>query len=188
MSRYHYYDGDTFKRNGRTFKIEMPYDDCGRVPWEDDDGAGIVSEWTRRDKAPGERELCSARGNKRFYDWQETTVKAKRDGWGLCDDDLAALESRLGRKPTRKQIVAEAVARDFDRMRAWCNDQWHYVGVVVTEIESGETESLWGIENDCHDYLRDVAHDRADEINERLDDEMSREIAASRPDISPSED
>lgn len=183
-----YWDGDTFERGGRTFKVELPQDDFGRAPWEDDDGAGIVTEWTRRDKAPGERLLHEDRGSRRFYNWQETTAKAKRDGWGLCDDEKAALALRFGREPTRKQIIAEAVERDFDRMRSWCNDQWCYVGVVVTALddegdETDETESLWGIESDSRDYIAEVAHEHADEINARLNARFAIAVQASRPDM-----
>lgn len=148
MRSYIYYDGDTFERGGRTFKVEMPYDDTPRCPWEDDCGTGIVSEWTSRDKGPGERLLHSDRSLYRYYDVAETTKKAKRDGWGLSNDDKAKLAERLGRQPTRKQIIAEAVERDYDRLRRWCNDQWSYVEVVVTAIDDkGEdlkSNSLWG--------------------------------------------
>ena len=180
-----YYDGDEFNRGGRVFKIEFPVDESHEPPWENDCGSGIVSDWTRRAKAPGERLLCEDRGGKRFYDWQETMKIAKRDGWGLRDEEKAALASRLGRAPTRKQVIAEAVERDFERIRQWCNDQWQYVGVVVTDLESEECESLWGVESDCRDYLRDVAHELADEINARLDEIVVADIAASRPGLAP---
>ena len=40
---------------------------------------------------------------------------------------------------------------------AWCNDQWHYCGIVVTLLDAdGEPDSikasLWGIESDGDDY------------------------------------
>ncbi len=188
MRSYIYYDGDTFERGGRTFKVEMPYDDTPRCPWEDDCGTGIVSEWTSRDKGPGERLLHSDRSLYRYYDVAETTKKAKRDGWGLSNDDKAKLAERLGRQPTRKQIIAEAVERDYDRLRRWCNDQWSYVGVVVTAIddkgEDLESDSLWGIESDSYDYLAEVAHELADEINTRLNSQFAQEVQSSCPDLS----
>ena len=188
MRKTRYFDGDTFERGGRTFRVNMPYDDCGLTPWEDDCGAGIVSDGTRRDKEPGERELCSDRGSRRFYDFAETTKKAKRDAWGLGEEHKAALARKLGREPTRKQIIAEAVERDFDRIRRWCNDQWQYVGVVVTalddEDEDVESQSLWGIESDCEDYIAEVTHEMADELNAQLDSEFAAVVAASRPDLA----
>lgn len=185
MRKLMYYDSDKFERGGRTFRVNMPHDDFDRCPWGDDDGAGIVTDWTSRDKAPGERLLCSDRSSSRFYDWAETMKKAKRDGWGLCDADKAALAEKLGRSPSASQIISEAVERDFDRMRRWCDGQWCYVGVIVTELESGESDSLWGIESDCADYIAELAHEMADAIGAGLDESLACDIAESRPDLHP---
>ena len=186
MPRYHYFDGDTFERNGRTFEVNHPYDDSGRVPWEDDDGLGIVSDWERRNKAPGERILCEDRSSKRFFDFAGTIAKAKKDGWGLCPEDLAKLESKLGHKPSKGEIAAEATEKEFEFLRSWCNDEWQYVGVVVTHIpdpdypdEKGDSQSLWGIESCSTDYLRDVAHELADALCHDLNKATADEIEAT---------
>jgi len=191
-----YYDGDTFERGGRRFKVEHPYDDSGRVPWEDDDGAGIVTDWRHTYDTDDELEkdgeyrvLCHDHSSVRLYDWEATIKKATKDGWGLTDEDKAKLKHRLGvKRLTRKRVIEEAVERDYIRMREWCNEQWSYVGVVVTLVDDddeklGECNSLWSIESDCGDYLREVAHDLADEINHRLDATMAADIEASRPDM-----
>ncbi len=178
------FDGDTIKHGGREFTVEFPYDDSSRCPWEDCDGHGIVSDWVSRDKAPGERLLHSDQSSKRYYDFAETIKIAKRDGWGLGKDDESKLAQALGRAPTRKEIIAQAVENDFDYLRRWCNDDWTYVGVVVKH-ESGRTESLWGIESDAYDYLADVARECAAQICHELDTEMAQEIQDSRPDLAP---
>ena len=179
------YDGDTIEIDGRSFTVAFPYDDFGRVPGEDDDGVGIVSEWTTRDKAPGERELCADRRSKRFYDFAATMRKARKDGWGLTDDDKAKLAAKLGREPKKGDIIAEAVERDFDRMRRFCNDQWSYVGVVVTDDETGERDSVWGVESDCDEYLSEIAHDMARSLNSQHAETLALAIAADRPDLAP---
>ena len=163
------YDGDTFENHGRQFTVAFVPEYYERKPWEDDCGVGIVSDWTRRDKEPGERVLCDDRGSKRFYDFAGTVAKATRDGWGLSPTDKETLAKSLGRKPTRKQIIAESVERDFDRIRRWCNDQWQYIGVVVTDCESEESDSLWGIESDAREYLEEVAHELASGIHPLAD-------------------
>lgn len=182
-----YFDNDTFERNGRTFSVEFPYDDRGDAPWDREDGHGPVTGWTSRAKAPGERVLNSDRSSHRYYDFQEAMRIALRDGWGLCEADKAKLAAKLGREPTRRQIAAEAVERDYDHLRRWCNDQWSFVGVVVRLVSDDveESESLWGIESDAYDYLAEVAHELADEINSRLDDDMAATITESRPDMRP---
>ena len=62
------YDNDEFERGGRTFTFRTEYDDSREAPWEEEDGHGVVSEWTTRDKAPGERVLIADRSRKRYYD------------------------------------------------------------------------------------------------------------------------
>lgn len=175
MTKRILFDGDTIEHKGRTFTVEFPYDDSGRVPWEDCDGHGIVSEWTNRDKSPGERVLHSDRSSRRYYDVQETMKIALRDGWNAAPYDVPG--------ETKRQRAARAVDADFEYLRRWCNDQWSYVGVVVKHSETGERESVWGIESDAYEYLNETAHELADEISSRLDDAMAREIAESRPDM-----
>lgn len=180
---YTYFDGDTFEREGYKFTVTHPFDDTGDAPWERCDGHGPVSKWERRSKRAGEHILCSDHGSHRFYAWQEAIELAKRDGWGLSDSAKADLCRRLGREPTKGEIREEAVKRDFEYLRGWCNDKWHYCGVVVTLLDSkgeetDESESLWGIEDNAYDYLRDTAHDLADEIISRLRDRENVERSA----------
>lgn len=104
---------NTFEHKGHTFRIEIEQDEDMREPWEEHDGHGIVSDWTTRDKAPGERVLNADRTSKRYYDVQETIKRARADGWGT---DEQALERVLGRKPTKREIIADAVERDFDSL------------------------------------------------------------------------
>lgn len=171
-----YFDGDTFERNGRTFKIQIEADTDACAPWENSDGHGVVSEWETRGKKPSERVLNSDRSLKRYYDFAESVRIAKRDGWGLGNDALAKLESRLGRKATQNEIVAESVERDFEFLRGWCNDEWHYVGVIVTLLddedeETSESDAIWGIEDSADEYIAETAQGMADEICRRMDEE-----------------
>ena len=162
---------ETIEHEGHSFQVEHFADEYADAPWVREDGHGIISDWTRRDKRPGEVSICEDRGSHRYYDVQATMKIARRDGWGLGPEDVEALARKLKRTPTAGDIVAESVRMDMDRMRRWCNDDWHYVGVVVTLLtEDGDplesrSESLWGIESDCTDYLREVAHEIAEQID-----------------------
>lgn len=187
-------DNDTFEHKGRTFRVEFPYDDDAGAPWDREDGHGPVSgfryhapgQGSKPPKAPGERILYWGRGAYRTYGFAEAMRIAKRDGWGLSDADTAALAKKLKRTPTRGDIVAEAVERDFEYLRRWCTDQWSYVGVVVRLAdEPTRSESLWGIESDAYDYLEETAHELAEQICAELDNGMAQDIAASRPDMQP---
>ena len=164
------YDGDTFRHNGHSFKVTMPYDDIGEAPWEREDGHGPVSEWTRRDKRPSELVLRQDGGSYRYYDFAAAVALAKRDGWNA--EPYSDTE-------THGQRAHKAAMADFSRLRAWCNDQWQYVGVVVDLLdddgnEIGEQDSLWGVESDSPDYIEETARDCADEILHRLDEALSR--------------
>lgn len=149
---------------GHKIKISVHTDCDFGAPWEENDGHGSVSDWTRRDKAPGERVLCEDRGSKRFYDFAGAMAIAKRDGWGLNDADKAKLAAKLGRAVTPGDIRAEAVERDFNYLRGWCNDDWHWVGFTTAiETPEGKTvdgESVWGY--DDADYMIQEAFSQAE--------------------------
>lgn len=67
-----------------------------------------------------------------------------------------------------QEYAALAAMQDFKRLKAWCDDEWHYVGVRVELLADDETadgeESLWGIESDAGKYLDDVAAELIDEL------------------------
>lgn len=129
--------------------IKLRYDECAGAPWENCDGHGPVSDWTNRAKAPGERVLAQDRSMRRYYDYAEAIRMAKRDGWDAPPYGTG----------TKGERVARAVDRDFKYLQDWCNDRWHYVGVIVKVYRNGEfvaDESLWGVV-DCGDYWRETA-------------------------------
>lgn len=139
-----------------TFRVEVEQDDATAAPWIECDGHGPVSDWVRRDKKPGELVLNTSHGDKRYYDFAEAVKIARRDGWNAqpyCD------------KETKGQRAAKAAMADFKNMHGWCNNEWWYVGVIVTLLDDdGEptdvSESLWGVESK-DDYPETVAHELA---------------------------
>ena len=145
----------THDYKGHTITITVHHDENMGPPWEEHDGHGIVSEWVRRDKRPGELVLITERGASRFYDVEATFKIASRDGWGLGDEALAKLASKLGRKPTHRQVIAAAVQSDFEYLRGWCRDEWQWLG-FTTEIETPAKQivegfSCWGFDDE--DYM-----------------------------------
>lgn len=150
-------DGDaiTCKVKGFTVTAHVVQDTNHGAPWDEEDGHGPVSEWTSRAKRPGERVLHEDHGSKRYYDVQEATAIAMRDGWDA--------EPYGG---TKGQKAARAVEADFQNLRAWCRDEWSYVGIVLSVSKAGveldgHAASLWGIAANCGDngYLQDVANE-----------------------------
>lgn len=204
--REEFYDGETFEfeHNGVAYVATIERDDCHGAPWEEEDGHGDVSEWTTRDKLPGEMVLNEDGRSKRFYDFAGACKIARRDGWGFLPGALkyekradcwhARCEGFNGKEHistdvnraisavykehresmTPRAYAAGAAMADYDRLRRWCADQWCYIGVVVRRAGDckccGETESLWGIESDAGEYVREVATELAEQLAERLSD------------------
>lgn len=148
--------------DGFTVTATIYNDDDATPPWEREDGHGEVTEWTGRDKEPGELVLCEDRGKRRFYDFAGAVKTAKRDGWGATGDDGM----------TKGAKAAFAARADFERLRRWAADQWRYVGVAVQVEKAGIKltdqygAALWGIESDCGDYITETANEL---VSEALD-------------------
>lgn len=167
------YVGETITGTCGRFKVTATIhrDDYGIVPWKRWDCHGIVSVWTNRGMLKGERVLNTDNGSYRYYNFDETVKIAQKDGWGLGPTQLANLEARLGRKPTKREIAVEAVELDFQHLKGWCEDKWFYVGVAVTVTDTkhgilltGECDhSGFGIESNRPDYLTEVANELFDE-------------------------
>lgn len=143
-----------------TFRVQFERDDNHGAPWEEYDGHGVVSGWEHRDKRPGELVLSSDRGAKRFYDFAESCKKALAERWDAHPYNEG--------QETKRQQAAKAARADYEYLRAWCNDEWHYVGVIVTLLddEGNETEvsdAIWGIET-----LGDSHHEQARLIADEL--------------------
>ena len=146
--------GETISATVDGFEIEarIEFDEDAGSPWENSDCHGPVSEWTSRGKRPGERILATDGygRNFRYYDFAEAIGIAKRDGW-----DAAPYGGKKGERANR---AAEA---DYQALKAWCNDQWRYVGIVLSVSCKGVVldryaASLWG--NDMNYPGSDNSH------------------------------
>jgi len=161
---------ESIEHHCHTITIKWYHDEDSGPPWEACDGHGPVSEWTTRDKRPGERLLCSDRNSKRYYDFAGAIKLAKKDGWD-------APPYKTG---TKGEQALRAVESDYEHLRRWCNDDWHYVGYQI-EIEGQIYEdSLWGIESDGMD---DVTKDAFAEAIAWLDRELLESERAACSDI-----
>lgn len=152
--------------DGVDYIVDVVRDDSGESPWNREDGHGEVTEWVRRDKKPGELVLMKDRGSFRYYDYAGAMETAKKDGWGHGPDVA-------GETPAQK--AHRAVMADYARLKAFCDNEWEYVGVVVYPINEDDEprrkwgELLWGIESDSGDeYFADIAKELAGEVAARF--------------------
>lgn len=145
-----------YTHQGFSVRIEIVQDTDTGPPWEECEGHGPVSDWRKGGKRPGELSLCQIYNHgglpsHRYYDFAEACRVALRDGWG---------PSVPGETP--KQQAARTARADYERLRAWCNGDWYYVGVIVTVSRAGvdlAKSSLWGIESDGDEFLHEVAEE-----------------------------
>mgnify|MGYP000882735473 CR=1 FL=1 len=144
------YETKDFTHNGYNFRMELQYDPDMGPPWKEHDGHGdveeVVSPSWRPEKRGGQRVMrCSGRGYW-LYDWQGAIAKAKAEGWGLRPEARAELAARIGREPTKREVTAAAVEADFQHLRGWANDDWHWtcLRVVLLDVNGDEV---------CDDYV-----------------------------------
>ena len=145
------YKTETRESGTMSFRVEWFYDNDSDAPWDRECGHGEVSDWTTRDKRPGEMILSEDRRMKRFYNFAGAVKLARRDRWNTAPYNW----------PTDGARAHAAALADFDYLRRFCTDQWHYCGIVVTLLDAdGEPDSvdasLWGIESEGDDYHEEV--------------------------------
>lgn len=155
--------GDRLEIEHDGFKVAViiHHDEDQPLPWVREDGHGPVCDWTYRPKRPGELVLSQepmAHNVKRFYDFAEACKIARAENWGPPGDE--------GMTPRQK--AAHAARADFNRLKAWCADEWSYVGLEVSVSRNGVqmtdeyAHALWGVETDSGaDYFAEIAGDLA---------------------------
>ena len=145
----HGYDGENTVAlpNGWSLKFEIQRDDDSGAPWKECDGHGVVYERSGREDYMDEWVLNSDRGWYRYYDWKASLKIAKRDRWGC--------------KPYDSSPAMDAVKADYEFLRRWCEDDWWWIGCIVTLYdEHGDelnSESCWGFDSDSMDYVASEA-------------------------------
>lgn len=179
------YDGCEVERGGYTFRVNFPCDEDHEPPWDDGDGQGIVSAvGVTRPKKPGERVLFKDRHHDRtYFDWEGSIQKAKSESWGLSDEEVEKLKGKLGKYPTRGQIVEAAVQRNFEWMRRWVRDEWEYVGIQITLLRDGKevsSETAWGFDNDDLTSLSTETHWMIDQMLGELREQKALDEKAAQ--------
>lgn len=98
-----------------------------------------------------------------------------------CDDindaSRQVYASHRATFPSARAYAAAAARADFERLRSWCDGDWHWCGIVVTAYRNGielGSASLWGIESDSGAYIEETARELCEEAMEE-----AREALAS---------
>lgn len=160
---------ESMEHNGHTITIQWHYDEDFGPPWKENDGHGTVRESSRRDKAPGEKELWEDRGHYWFYDYAGAIKLAKKDGWD-------APPYKTGTKGEQAQ---RAVDSDYNYLRRWLHNDWWWCGYVL-KIDGENTDSCWGFDSDSID--EETAR-LIDEAKATIDKEHTEKTWAENHDI-----
>ena len=145
-------DGDVISIRNYAVRVKLMQDTDVTRPWKECDGMGVIRETTNTcRKRAGERIF----GGRYMFDVAATTAEAKRDSWGVSVERTQAMTRRLGRQPTRGEIVAQAVEEQYEYLVAWANDDWQYCGYKLhlqspdkggKLVNTGATDSCYGFE------------------------------------------
>ena len=149
----------------RTFRVNIIADYEADAPWDSEDGHGPVTGWAQRKASSSEWVLNHEHGQFRYYNHVEAKKFAESEGWGGCGD-------------TRDEQLNDAVYKDYADLKAWCDDEWRYVGIEVypltkdgDELKS-KAESVWVIRSDDTDYIKHIVEDLMYSICEVLPEEV----------------
>ena len=96
-------------------------------------------------------------------------------GWARCGSYYAHSDENFNRAVesvyaqhratmTEKLYAEGAVKKDFEYLRGWCNDEWHYVGYTasITDEDGNSvkySDSCWGFDDE--EYMLEEAFDNA---------------------------
>jgi len=169
------YQTETREIGGVSYRVEWHYDHDIGAPQNESDGHGVVVElgydpeedpeldieevvrhkMMRRLSSPDHRHTRGVE----YYDVWETLKIAKHDGWGVANP--------TGLSP--EEVTMAAIEEDFNYLRGWYNDDWHWCGITVIALdEDGEDtaqeESLCGISSDDGEYHEEVIRDLVQQI------------------------
>ena len=134
------------------------------------DGWGVAPY--RMETEHGKNGLC--RINAQWFEGRELVAISTDWHDDINDAIREAYAKHRATFPSARAYAARAARADFERLSAWCNDKWHWCGVIVELLDdsgdgTGDTEALWGIESDCDEYHAEVARELASEIIARLE-------------------
>lgn len=133
--------------NGWKIKFKTQYDTDHEPPWEDCDGMGVVTDCIHgvTDEEKYGWELYSGHYTHRYFDWRATLPIAIKEGW-----DAPPYGSG-----TKQEQAMRAMRKTFEFLHGWCNDNWRYVGLIVTLYDENDEElgedSCWGFESEGAD-------------------------------------
>lgn len=138
---------ETIEVYGFTLTARIAPDNHMGEPWNEHDGHGEVSDWTTRDKRPGELELSrqgcgGASGlSRRFYDFAAACRTARADGWGPPAYRLDIEQGANGLCRASAHWFEGREMRDF--RSDWYDEQRDAIADVYRQYRETMTARQW---------------------------------------------
>lgn len=118
---------EEYETPNHTIKVEWLEEYDNTPPWEFCDSLGEVSDWQyNHTKGSGEMILCKDRGSARYYDFAQAVANLRSQG--------------LSGEDAHNGAMAE-----YNRFKAWCNDEWYYLTAKVTISGIDDYEEYLGM-------------------------------------------
>lgn len=137
----------TVEYEGYTFKVEFHNDDFPDT--------SFYGEYTNKpDWYNGcliiDREKNGDMGYHEYRYWQ---------GANPLDDSRKWYHANGYSKHDSWLLPRQHAFEDYKRMEALNKGHWCYIGVTVTNLDTEQSESIWGIESDCEEYINGEVYD-----------------------------
>ena len=161
-----YFDGETFERDGREFKFQTEYDELSSV-FDDGDWFGELV-WAKRDQYTDY--IGSEYPRPSHFNGASERIDRSLSGRGAtCDEPLwwqppADVKRGTSEFDTLRQALVSALEDG-------------YCVVIVTDVETGDVESLGGY---IASYRNPDLDDAANELSDQLNARRAAEIAGKQ--------
>jgi hypothetical protein len=135
---------------GKKYHVELYYDHDMGAPQEEGDGYGVIERmnWNPTDEEQLEQHLLDYEPeieeetrlrmmrklrSALYYDVLSSLHKAREDGWGAGEEWKAANPNA-----TKEEELMYVVDKDFDHLKGWYDDDWHWVTVSVAPLNEDD--------------------------------------------------
>jgi hypothetical protein len=203
MSNDSYHTEIYTHKSGKKYHVELYYDHDMGPPQDEGDGYGVTErlDWNPTDEEQLEQHLCDYEpeieeetrlrlmrqlssenwgSSALYYDVLSSLHKAREEGWGAGAEWKAANPNA-----TKEEELMYVVNKDFDHLKGWYDDDWHWVTVSVAplneddEPDEDHREYCGGyestiVDHDQRKWFDEVIEDLAHSVEHSLKQELHK--------------
>jgi hypothetical protein len=201
MSNDSYHTEIYTHKSGKKYHVELYYDHDMGAPQDEGDGYGVTERlgWNPTDEEQLEQHLLDYEpeieeetrlrlmrklsradwgSSGLYYDVLSSLHKARTDGWGAGAEWKAANPNA-----TKEEELMYVVDKDFDHLKGWYDDDWHWVTVSVAplneddEPDEDHREYCGGYESTIVDHDQRIWFDEViEDLAHSVEHSLKREL------------